>query len=493
MDFLDPKKKRSHLIRLYVGYALMAVALIIGTILLWYFSFGFNIDPKTKTVIQNGLLFLDAHPESAKVVINGKDKGTTDTRLVMPAGSYSIELQRQGYRTWKHDVAIEGGVIERFIYPFLFPEKLVSKDAQLFAAAPTLASQSPDRHWLVIQQPGNINNFSTYDLTKDNTEPSLISLPTSVLTQTGTKHVITPIEWSTDNRHLILKHVYDGGQEFILIDREIPTEAVNLSSHFSRVISDMRLRDKKYDHYYLHDKTSGELSAAVLQSKQVTPVAQRVVSFQPHGSDKVLYATEQNAPTGKTLVKIKDGDKTYILREVGQSPKYLLDIAQFDGKWYLAAGASTEQKVFVYIDPFGELKDNDARLPVPSVLLRLNSPVEYLSFSSNTRCIAIQGGSSFAVYDAENKRQFRYETKLKLPADYKATWMDGHRLTAVSEGKLNIWDFDGTNQQTIISSDPAFTPFFDRDYKQLFTISPSSTVKNKTALVNSDLLIKPTN
>ena len=139
MDFLDPKKKRSHTIRLYVGYALMAVALLIGTILLWYFSFGFNIDPKTKTVIQNGLLFLDAHPESAKVVINGKDKGTTDTRLVMPAGSYSIELQRQGYRNWKHDATIEGGVIERFIYPFLFPEKLVSKDAQLFANTHTLA------------------------------------------------------------------------------------------------------------------------------------------------------------------------------------------------------------------------------------------------------------------------------------------------------------------------------------------------------------------
>ncbi len=491
MDFLDPKKKRSHRRRLYIGYVLMTIALVLGMWFLWNISSGNYYDPKTKTVIQNGMLFLDSHPESAQIVINGQDKGRTDNRLLLPAGPYNVELKRDGYRTWKHDVSLEGGAIERFIYPFMFPEKLESSDSQLFSTQPSLATQSPDRRWLIVQQPETFNNFSVTDLNSKNIEFKPIVLPPTVLTQTGTKHVVSALEWSTDNRHVLLKHVFDTGYEFIILDRESAAASVNLNQQFGRVISDVKLRDKKYDRYYFHNSASGDLVSGVLESKSVTQVAGKVISYQPHGSNLLMYVTNEKAPAGKVLVKIMDGDKTYTLHQLDQSPKYLLDLAQFDGKWYVAAGASVEQKVSIYIDPFDELKkENASQLPA-SVLLRLNAPVQYMAFSANTRLLEIQSGSSFAVYDAENKRQFRYDTKLNLPLEYQATWMDGHRLTAISDGKLRVFDFDGTNMQTLMNSTPAFTPFFDRDYRKLYTVSPSATVKNKTALLFTDLIVAP--
>src|SRR6476619_6690047 len=118
MDFLDPKKKRANRIRLYIGYALMAIALGIGTLILVFEANGYDLDPKTGSVIQNGLVFVDAHPIAATVNVDGQEKGQTDARLILTAGDHNIELKRDGYRTWQKQIDLEGSVIRRFAYPF---------------------------------------------------------------------------------------------------------------------------------------------------------------------------------------------------------------------------------------------------------------------------------------------------------------------------------------------------------------------------------------
>ncbi len=159
MDFLDPKKKRAHKIRLYIGYGLIAVALAIATLILVFAAYGYDIDRKTGDIIQNGLVIVDAHPESATVLVNGENKGTTDYRLVLPAAKYSIELTRSGYLPWKHDVNLEGSSIEQLVYPFMFPERLVTKNLQTYTGAPTMASESLDRKWLVVSAPETPGSF----------------------------------------------------------------------------------------------------------------------------------------------------------------------------------------------------------------------------------------------------------------------------------------------------------------------------------------------
>src|SRR5690554_5521518 len=119
MDFLDPKKRRAHVRRLYIGYALMAVLIFGVASLLVLQAFGYSFNPRTGDITQNGLVFIDAHPQAAEVFINGQSKGFTDQRMVMTNGKYSLELKREGYRDWRRDFVLEGGHIERFVYPFL--------------------------------------------------------------------------------------------------------------------------------------------------------------------------------------------------------------------------------------------------------------------------------------------------------------------------------------------------------------------------------------
>ena len=123
MDFLDPKKARAHNIRIIIGYILIGIALILTTIILLYQAYGFGVDRKGN-VIQNGLVFVSSTPNPAEVYVNGQKRDNTNTRLLLSSGQYTFELKRDGYRNWKRAVTVEGGSVDRFDYPFLFPSSL---------------------------------------------------------------------------------------------------------------------------------------------------------------------------------------------------------------------------------------------------------------------------------------------------------------------------------------------------------------------------------
>jgi len=488
MDFLDPKKKKAHKIRLYVGYFLMAIALSIGTLILLFEAFGYDVNRKTGEIIQNGLVFVDAHPEQARVIMNGKQEGQTDMRLTLPTGAYSFELQRDGYRTWKRSFELEGSIIERMTYPFLFPEKLEPKDVQLYASAPQFATQSPDRRWLLVLKPGGLNGYDMTDLNDKNNPITPLTLPNNLFTAAAGEHSLETVEWSNNNRHLLVKHVYRGGFEFVMIDREDPTQSFQVNKTFGIPITQVAMRDKKFDQLHLLDANGGILRFGEVKSKGLTLLANQVKSFKSYGSDVVLYVTEEGAPEGKALVQIRQGDKTYKIRELPKSQLYVTDVTRYDDRWYMAVGTDAEKKTYVYEQVFDDVARQKPRVPAPVAVLKLQQ-LQYLSVSANTRFIGVQGGSEFAVYDAEHSRQYRYDTKLALAPGQKATWMDGHRLAVISEKQVAVFDFDGINLQKLSASEPGFLPFFDRDYDNLYTIGTSAAVKDKTALIRTSVRI----
>lgn len=488
MDFLDPAKKKAHRIRLYTGYFLIAVAIMIATTVLVFISYGFDWDRKTGAVIQNGLVFLDAHPESADIYINGSlHKSRTDTRIELPAGQYTVELKRPGYRQWQRSINLEGGSIERLVYPVLFPENLVTNDSELYASQPTFATASPDRHWLVVLHPGTLTAFDVFDLNSENVPNTIINLPDGLLTASPEPRSIVPVEWSTDNRHLLIKHTFNNQQEFIMIDRENPSLSFNINRLFSVAPTEVVLRDKRFDRLYIYNGASGLLQAGEVRQRTITPILNQVLAFKPHGDDQLLYITDMGATAGKVSANILDGTKTYKLKELIAGAPYMVDMARFDGRWYVVAGSNKEHKAYIYRDPLDDLKRENTQPLVPVSILKVDNP-ENVSFSDNTRFIAVQGGSRMGVYDAEMDKRFFYDVKAPLQAGAKVHWMDGHRLTVLSEGKVVVFDFDGINQQTLEPS--AFRPFFNRDYTALYTLSSSKTVPSRSALLRTELKLR---
>jgi hypothetical protein len=489
MDFLDPKKQKRHKIQLIVGYGLIAIALIIATTILLYSANGFGVDKNGK-VIQNGLVFLSTRPSPANIYVNDAlNKSQTNTRIQLPAGQYHIKLERNGYRTWERQVAVVGGDVQHFDYPFLFPVKLSTTSVKQYVTAPTLVSQSPDRHWAVVQDSSDFDQFDIFDLTKPKVAPAKVTLPKDIATATDGSETWQESEWSTDNTHLLLEHLYQKSgrtqSEYIMFDRNDVTQSFNLTKT-ANIASSVKIvfRNKAYDQYWLYDQTDGSLSTATLKAPTPTAYLNHVLNFKPYGNDMVLYATDQTPTPGKVGIKLRQGDDTFVLREVDPSPTpYLIDMAQYSGDWYVITGSPAENKVYIYKNPVSQLQSEPKIPAAPFRVLRLNNP-SFVSFSANTQYIMAESGTSFGVYDAFAGHQYTYTLKNPLDAPQAhATWMDGARLMYVSAGKQLVFDYDGTNAQTLEDSLPQYSPFFDRDYKfsYSFTVVQSPATASKPA------------
>lgn len=488
MDFLDPKKKRANAIRLIIGYCLVAVALILATVLLLFASLGYGINRTTGEVTQNGLVFVDAHPEQATIFLNGQEKGQTDGRYVVEAGNYKLELRRDGYRNWQRDFVVEGGTIVRLVYPFMFPSKLVSTDVLPVATAPDLVTESPDRHWVVTHSPDTLTTFQIIDTSTRQNVATPIVVPDSVFGAHTGAQKLELTEWSTDNRHLLLKHSYEGGYDYIIVDRADSASSLSVGKLLGRTPTSVTLRDKQADKIYTYDEVGGVLQTVSLKDKSVAPVATHVLAFWPYKDTDILYITDQGASAGKVNVHFKDSQGNYIIRELLVGPKYLLNIAEFDGNTYLTVGSTTDGKVYIYKNPQVSPKRNTPALNIPLLLLKLDNP-DAVTFSANARFIAVQAGSKFEVYDAETKQQYRYDTNLQLDPAQKATWMDGHRLMLISGGKLNVFDYDGLNKQSLVNASSAFVPLFDHDYNAMYSFGPSTADATKSVLSRTELKV----
>ena len=88
--------------------------------------------------------------------------------------------------------------------------------------------------------------------------------------------------------------------------------------------------------------------------------------------------------------------------------------------------------------------------------------------------------------DIENEKGYNYVTPQPIDAPQQhAAWMDGDRMTYVSRGQLLMFDYDDTNQQTLVPASPAYLPAFAPDFKFVYTLAPAP---GQTNLNQSSLL-----
>ncbi len=490
MDFLDPHKKRAHTIRLYIGYALMAIAITMCTIIVLYSSFGYGVDRHTGKIIQNGLVFLASSPSGAKIDLTDQNGGhlpesSTNARITLQAAKYSVTLSKDGYRNWQRSFEIDGGSVVRLDYPLLIPNQLKTTNTQTYNSAPAIITGSPDRHWVLVLKPGGFNQFEVFDASKKQPTSTLTTIPASVLSP-GANQQLKVVEWSTDNTHLLLQHDFDGKKEFIIFNFVNPTESVNINQQFSQTPDEVALFNKSTDQVFL--LTGGLLQQGVIKDKNITPLLPHVVNFKPHGTDTIEYIS--NDPTitpGKVDVRLKNNNDDHVLRELPVGTPYLLDLARFDNHWFVVAGAQSENQVYIYEDPITILQNEKQKQNLPARTLRVDAPEKVL-FSANAQFISAQGkNQTFAVYDAQTDRQYRYSINKPFDLNEPASWMDGDRLVAISNNQVIMFDFDGNNLQTLNGALSGSTPQFDRDFTAIYNISTQENDKTKFALTRASL------
>ncbi len=491
MDFLDPKKKRAHTIRLYVGYVLIAIVIGFGSLILLFAAFGYGVDTKGN-VYQNGLVFIASTPNQVEATLTNTEtdkvqKAITDERLILPAGPYNVEFLKQGYRPWQHEINLRGGGIKRLDYPFLFPEQLTTTDAETFAAQPKMSSSSPDRSRILIQPAGKFKTLQVFDAQNPETALQTLTIPNSVI-PAGTTAKLSVVEWASNNRNVILKFKSGATTEFVLIDIENVNRSININTQFATNPKSVALFDKRPTQLYLL-LSNHRLVRANVQNKSTETIAENVLSFKPHGNDRILYATTKNrSAKNRVSILLQHDKQAYKIRELPVSPTYLLDLARYNDHWQVAIGASHDEHVFVYRDPIETLTSNNPNRIMAIRTMKIHNP-EFLSFSDNAQFIAAQSGGNFVVYDALDNDQFSYA--IESPFDKKQTkWMDGHRLVNSVDGKVVVFDFDGTNYQSLSLVLPDAPILFDQGYERMYALASSRNNPKEFALSLTNLRVE---
>lgn len=488
MDYLDPIKKRKHRIRLYIGYGLMTVAIAIATVILVYVGNGFYVDRSTGVLIQNGQLFVNSDPDGAKIYLNGREQRTkTAGRLVVPSGTYNITIKRDGYRDWTaSNVVLDGGVVKRLDYARLLPTTLKPLVQQTFATVPYAASESIDRRYMVFQFANTPLNLYVMDLTRPETAAKEIALPKALFTDQAKIGQLTVSEWADDNKHFIVKNVFNGvNQDYILVNRDVPAESQNLNATLKQVAKEVSFRDRNFDQFFVYDPAAKTLSMANLTDKVLNQILTDVHAYKTFGDDTVLYITATGANKGKMQARLFKDDKSYLMREVAESPSYLLAMGKLGSAPVMAIGVTSENKVTILRDPLTYLKANTKQtLPLAVTILQVPSPTE-VSFSTDQSAVMVRGAQLFAAHLFEEDRSVKFE--LPLPINATAVqWVDGKHMTVVSGGFSYMFDYNGENVQKLVETIDGIGTYFDNSYQSAYTFTTGTG--GKLFNVNRSLL-----
>ncbi len=476
MDFINPKKRRYHRLRLIIGYILVSIMILLMALVLLYQSRGYGFSKGQ--IIQNGLVFVSSAPKPAFITLNSVLNGsTTNTRLTLPAGQYTVELTKTGYNPWIRVIDVDGGSVEYFDYPFLFPKTIATTMTRQFSTQPEVFTQSPDKHWLLVQDPTTQGSFLQYDLSNPSkmaASETAINLPDGLITSPATgAQTWQVISWADDNQRVLLNHTYQGGQEYILLDRQTPADSLNLTKSLNLNQTDqLTLLNNKYNQYYIYDTAAGTVSSENLSSLTPTLVMSHVLAFNSYGGNTITYVTNQNAPVGDVNVDVMQGGVNYVLRQFPANLTYLLDSTQYAGNWYIAAAATTDNEVYVYENPMSELSNNPQQPLVPAYILKVIAP-NYLSFSENSQFVVAENGPTFSVYDAQNQKGYSYQLTTAVSNSEHAYWMDGDHLYVTTNNQVSVFDYDGTNQQTLQPIIAGSLVTFDPTYKWAYALAPT--------------------
>lgn len=479
MDYLDPRKRRYYNVRLVIGYVLVAIVIGLATVIVVYGANGYGINTKTGQIVENGLLFVGSKPAGAEIFLNGQDKNAASpARMILPAGNYTLTLKKQGYRDWTRSFALDGQTVGRYVYPFLFPVTPKVTSLKNYKSAPGLVTESPNRHWLLVEDNSQSTSapvFDQYDTTTlDKTAPAVtqVAIPASLLTDYSAKSQLKMVEWSTDNNNVLLEHTYPGGSEFIVFDRASPAKSFNINTTFNTAPDLVSLYNKSVSQLYLYDETAGTVRLGVVSDRALgSPIIKDALAYKSYAKNLVLYVTADNEPRGQVAAKIWDSGHVYTLFEFKAGRHYLIDLAQYQGDFYYFAGSDAEGRVNIFKNPLNDLTDSASGRAVAFLSLSLTGATAG-GFSDNAQFVGLENGQHFAVYDLQNENVYDYSLKDPLAADMD--WMDGNRYIGDSQGKVLVIDYDGTNQQLLTPTTMPEGAFFSGDYNHLLALAPAA-------------------
>lgn len=439
-----------------IGYALLFLGIGLITILLVAIGRGYRIDFKTGQIYGGGLLIVDSLPNGAQVSIDGKPINVnTPAKISLRAGRYRLSLAKDGYRSWQKDIQVNTSQITWVQYPFLIPTTITTTSLAR-VSQPAFLQQSPNRRLLALATNGAKPAVSMLVIGSSDLK-TVYQLSSSLAKQ---KFLISAIAWAPDNRHILISLKTKNQTHYLVVDGVSQSGAVDISNLFKLPLSSLSFNDQNWQELY--GLSAGSLRKLNINDQTVSvSLAVGVETFIVSRGAPYYVRTNRNTREVDTLDS--NGQIRAIVSGLTNADYQLAYIA-YGGKRYLAVSAPQVHSVSLF-DPGGV---NQPAIDQFTAVKALN-----LWASPDNRYLVMQDGASFASFDFDQQTLFRFSISGVPQAD--PSWVDNDHLIAEVNGNLELFEFDGGNQEALTSARAGFMAFSSLDRRYIYSIGTLST------------------
>ena len=481
------RKKRAQLTFIYSLMVLAVISIVAALVLVMQ---GYRFNQYDGKVEQGGLVQFNSRPTGATVTVDDIQLANkTASKITLTAGDHTITMARDGYTSWAKDVTVVPGSVLWLNYARLFPVKpIVQPVAALSAADNALAS--PNKEQLAIFATQTEPTLTLVRLNDDTPDVRAVAISSGVFTPPTTEapQAFSVADWSGDNRHVIVQHVYDNKTEFIAIDTRGNDESKNITKLLGITAVKMEYALGESNIVYAMTDTGDVRRADIGSSTLSGPLVSNVVDFEQYDRSTLTFETRIDPATKtRSVGYLTEGaSKPRIVRSYTDDGlvSMKMRIGEYYGDRYVAVAYGDNITVLT-----GDLPSSDAdvKLSLSRIAsLTLPGGAAYLDFSPNeNRFVYAQQGSTVLTYDMELKRVAN-SVMAAQPLTRGVDWIDSFHFVSVANGAMTHYDFDGKNGHVVAASVIERPVTLSGNGKYLYYFAPTesgiSLVRNKLTI-----------
>lgn len=460
--------KRVELAVRFFTYGVMAVATIVLTTLAIFYALGYRFNQTNLSIEQGGLVQLRSTPEDANVYVDGvKINPKTPGRAYLSAGTHTVEMQLEGYHTWRRTFELHAGQLLWLDYPRLVPNTVVTDQIHALPSVSD-AAFSPDRRWVLTHEsPGSLV-YTLLDLS-DETKPEAtnVTIPEAQVTlKNGKVGTLSIMEWDFGSHGVLIRHDNEDVHEVLRLDRTRPNEAVNVSRLFSLNINEAHFAGGNQNVLYV--QTDGVLRRLDIGAPSASAaLVQGVAHFTIYGEDQIAFVSDRDLVPGdgssrRTVAGLYQNGKEVFARTYAVGTPLSIALTEYFRHQYLALSQG-DGVVEILRDPAEKATETPAL-----ARFELDKPVAWLTFSSNGRMLAAGNGNTWATHDLEIAQTYN-STLDGAEATKPFKWLDDYYLWTDAGDRLRFVEFDGQNPRDIASLTSGYMVSLSQNGKVLFS------------------------
>lgn len=443
-------RRRQLIIRLVIGAFMMIFILIISTLLI-ALLLGYRFDGDR--LQQTGLIQFDSKPGGATVEVDGRAlSGKTGTKTTTLPGVHEFVMWREGYETWRKSLTIESGTLTALTYPRLIPkDRTVTEVAKLESIVASRFTE--DGRFAIAQQDVAKPELTLFDLRDNEVKTIQLVIPDSVFLSADKPEASHRFElgnWDAAGRYVTVRHTSEGVDQWIIVDRENPREAVNVS----------KLLNVKFE-LPIFSGTSGRVLYVLIDGdvRKIDiragtlsrPLVSNVQSFQLYDNNTVLYKStvqvEGESRISVGYVREDDAEPiafTVFDKSVRSSSVHI-STGNYYNQQYLAYTSGNQ--LTILRGSYPNMAGDATLLPYASV--SLPGETTHLTMNKTGDVVLVQTGDSFIGFDIERQTASAVGHIDGKGQSSNLDWLDTHLLWSDRDGALTSREFDGANVHVI--------------------------------------------